>query len=235
MRLNHFLASAGVTSRRSAETIVREGRVKVNGQVVTDVARDVDPDLDTVLVDGASVRVVTRLVYVMLHKPVKRVTTVKDEKGRNSVVDLVNITERVFPVGRLDYDTTGLLLLTNDGELSYRLTHPKYGVRKTYVAVLNKKIGDRELEHLRRGVQLFDGKTVPSQAVKLGTQVVEVTIHEGKNKQVKRMFRKLGYKVRELHRSRLGPLQLGKLKYGQWRHLRPQEVQALKKAVGLSD
>jgi 23S rRNA pseudouridine2605 synthase len=235
MRLNHFLASAGVTSRRSAETIVREGRVKVNGQVVTDVARDVDPDLDTVLVDGASVRVVTRLVYVMLHKPVKYVTTVKDEKGRDSVVDLVNITERVFPVGRLDYDTTGLLLLTNDGELSYRLTHPKYGVRKTYVAVLNKKIGDRELAHLRRGVELFDGKTVPSQAVKLGTQVVEVTIHEGKNKQVKRMFRKIGYKVRELHRSRLGPLHLGKLKYGQWRHLRPQEVQALKKAVGLSD
>jgi len=234
MRLNKFLADAGVASRRSSESIIREGRVTINGFVVTDFATDVDVDLDKVEVDGRPVHVHQKNVYIMLHKPMNYVTTVKDEKGRDSVVDLVKIAERVFPVGRLDYDTTGLLLMTNDGELAFRLTHPKFGVEKTYVAVLSKKIGEQELAKLRRGVQLFDGRTSPAKVTKLGKEIVEITIHEGKNKQVKRMFRKLGFKVRQLYRTKYGSIMLAKLKYGQWRNLRPQELESLKKLVGLN-
>ncbi len=234
MRLNKFLAEAGVASRRSSESIIREGRVRINGEVVTDLATDVDVELDRVQVDEREVILKQKNVYVLLHKPRKYVTTVKDEKGRDSVVDLVKISERVFPVGRLDYDTTGLLLLTNDGELAYRLMHPKFGVDKTYVVLLSKKISEGELQKLRRGVMLVDGKTSPCKAVKMGKEMVAVTIHEGRNKQVKRMFRKLGYKVRELHRTAFGSLQLGRLKYGAWRYLKPNEVQILRKLVGLA-
>ncbi len=234
MRLNKYIASAGIASRRSSEELIKEGRVTRNGHVVTDLATVVDVEIDRVEVDGRPIYVKRSDVYIMLHKPLNYVTTVKDERGRDSVMDLVKISERVFPVGRLDTDTTGLLLLTNDGELSFRLAHPKFGVEKTYVAALNKKIDERELQTLRKGVVLIDGKTAPCKAVKLGPTVVEITIHEGKNKQVKRMFRKLGFKVRELHRTKYGSLLLAKLKYGQWRNLRPQEVDALKKAVGLT-
>ncbi len=234
MRLNKFLAEAGIASRRSSESIIREGRVTINGHVVTDVAREVDVSLDAVEVDGKSAHVKRHNVYVLLHKPKGTVTTVKDERGRDSVVDRVKISDRVFPVGRLDYDTTGLLLLTNDGDLAYRLMHPKFGIEKTYVAVLSKKITESELQKLRRGVPLIDGKTAPCKAVKLGKEVVALTIHEGRNKQVKRMFRKLGFKVRELHRTAYGPVQLGRLKYGAWRNLKPNEVMALRKAAGLA-
>ncbi|KAB2879076.1 rRNA pseudouridine synthase [bacterium] len=234
MRLNKYLATAGVASRRSCDEVIKEGRVTVNGNTVSDLSTFVDVELDKVEVDGRPVHVKTKDVYILLHKPLNYVTTVKDEKGRDSVIDLVRISDRVFPVGRLDYDTTGLLLMTNDGELTFRLSHPKFGVEKTYVAVLNKKINEQELSYLRKGVVLIDGKTAPCKAIKLGKEVVQITIHEGKNKQVKRMFRKLGFKVRELHRTQYGPLHLAKLKYGQWRNLRPPEVQALKKAVGLA-
>lgn len=233
MRLNKYLAEAGVASRRSSESIIREGRVTINNLVVTDVAHDVDVELDAVEVDGKRVHVKQHNVYILLHKPKGTVTTVRDERGRDSVVDKVKITERVFPVGRLDYDTTGLLLLTNDGDLAYRLMHPKFGIEKTYVALLNKKIGETELQKLRRGVSLIDGKTAPCKALKLGKELVSITIHEGRNKQVKRMFRKLGFKVRELHRTSYGPVHLGRLKYGAWRNLKPNEVMALKKAAGI--
>jgi 23S rRNA pseudouridine2605 synthase len=233
MRLNKYIASAGVASRRSSDELIKEGRVTLNGHVVVDLATVVDVEIDRVAVDGKPIYVKTNDVYIMLHKPLNYVTTVKDDQGRDSVVDLVKISERVFPVGRLDYDTTGLLLLTNDGELSYRLAHPKFGVEKTYVASLSKKIGEQELNVLRKGVVLIDGKTAPCKAVKLSPTVVEITIHEGKNKQIKRMFRKLGFKVRDLHRTKYGTLHLAKLKYGQWRNLRPQEIEALKRAAGL--
>ncbi len=235
MRLNKFLATAGVASRRSCDEIIREGRVTVNGEPVTDLATVVDIELDRVEVDGKHVSLKTKDIYILLHKPLKYVTTVKDEKGRDSVVDLIKINDRIYPVGRLDADTTGLLLLTNDGELAYRLAHPKFGVEKTYIAGLNKKADEKDLITLRRGVNLIDGKTAPCKAFKIGKEAVQITIHEGKNKQVKRMFRKLGYKVRTLHRSQYGPIQLGKLKYGMWRNLKPNEILALKKIVGLLD
>ena len=235
MRLNKYLAAAGLASRRSSESLIQEGRVTINGHVMRDLSTVVDTEIDQVEVDGRPVYVKTKDVYILLHKPLNFVTTVKDEKGRDSVVDLVKTGERIYPVGRLDYDTTGLLILTNDGELAYRLAHPKYGVEKTYIARLNKKINDHDLQQLRRGIQLVDGKTAPCRARKLGKEIVELAIHEGKNKQVKRMFRKLGFKVIELHRAAYGSLQLGKLKYGQWRNLKPAEVLGLKKLVGLID
>lgn len=233
MRLNRYLAAAGVASRRSCDEIIKEGRVTINDRVVSDPSFEVDGEIHVVEVDRRRVHLVQKLVYIMLHKPLRHVTTVKDERGRDSVVDLVGVSERVFPVGRLDYDTTGLLLLTNDGELTFRLMHPRFGVEKTYVAVLNKKVGEGDVATLRRGVVLMDGKTAPCRAVRLAKEVVQITLHEGKNKQVKRMFRKLGFKVRELHRSEYGPLKLGRLKYGQWRFLKPQEVAALKRVAGL--
>ncbi len=235
MRLNKFLATAGVASRRSCDEIIAEGRVEINGIKVTDLATVVDSELDRVTVDGKDAYIKSTDVYILLHKPLNYVTTVKDEKGRDSVIDLVKINDRVFPVGRLDSDTTGLLLLTNDGELAYRLAHPKFGVDKTYIAGLSRKVDEKDLAELRRGVNLIDGKTAPCKAVKIAKEVVQISIHEGKNKQVKRMFRKLGYKVRTLHRSQYGPLHLGKLKYGMWRNLKSNEVSALKKIVGLEN
>ncbi len=233
IRLNRFLAMSGVDSRRDCDELIRSGRVSVNGVRADQLSTEVNPDTDRVELDGRALSLSVKRVYYLLYKPLKYVTTVHDEKGRDSVVDLIKTDIRVFPVGRLDYDTTGLLLLTNDGELAYRLMHPKFSVEKTYIAELSKKITEYELNQLRRGIQLSDGKTAPAKAVKLGKQTVMITIHEGKNKQIKRMFRKLGFKVRTLHRTKYGPVSLGKLKYGQYRVLKPAEVAALKKTVGL--
>jgi 23S rRNA pseudouridine2605 synthase len=233
IRLNRYMAMAGVDSRRDCDELIKAGRVSVNGAVTDILSTEIDPEKDVVELDGRALLINVKWVYILLHKPLKYVTTVHDDKGRDSVVDLIKSDVRVYPVGRLDYDTTGLLLLTNDGELTYRLMHPKFGVEKTYIAELSKKISEQELNLLRRGVMLVDGKTAPAKAVKLGKQLVEITIHEGKNKQVKRMFRKLGFKVRSLHRSKYGPILLGKLKYGQYRMLKPFEVTALKKLVGM--
>lgn len=233
IRLNRFLAMSGVDSRRDCDELIRSGRVSVNGVRADQLSTEVNPDTDRVELDGRALSLSVKRVYYLLYKPLKYVTTVHDEKGRDSVVDLIKTDIRVFPVGRLDYDTTGLLLLTNDGELAYRLMHPKFGVEKTYIAELSKKITEYELNQLRRGIQLSDGKTAPAKALKLGKQTVMITIHEGKNKQIKRMFRKLGFKVRTLHRTKYGPVSLGKLKYGQYRVLKPAEVAALKKTVGL--
>ncbi len=233
MRLNRYLAMAGIASRRACDDLIRQGLVTVNGRTVRLLSTEIDPDKDKIVFDGKTVTVERKQIYILLHKPLNYVTTADDEKGRDSVLDLINIAERVFPVGRLDYDTTGLLLITNDGELAHRLMHPSYGVEKTYLAELNNKISEEQVNRLRKGIQLSDGKTAPCKAFKIGKELVEITIHEGKNKQVKRMFRKLGFKVRSLHRIHYGPVSLGKLKYGQWRFLKPYEIESLKKTAGL--
>ncbi len=233
LRLNRYLAMAGIASRRACEDLIRQGLVEVNGKPVHLLSTEIDPEKDRITFDGRPVKVESKHLYILLHKPLNYITTADDEKGRDSVLDLINIAERVFPVGRLDYDTTGLLLVTNDGELAHRLMHPKYGVDKTYLAELNAKITDEQMAKLRKGIRLSDGLTAPCKAVKIGKELVEITIHEGRNKQVKRMFRKLGFKVRALHRVRYGPISLGKLKYGQWRHLKPFETEALKQIAGM--
>jgi 23S rRNA pseudouridine2605 synthase len=225
VRLNAYLARAGVASRRAADELIKSGRVRVNGepgQLNTFVTR-----ADRVEVDGKEVTA-HRLAYVLLHKPPSTVTTARDPQGRPTVVELVDIPERVVPVGRLDADTTGALLLTNDGPLAHRLAHPRYGVEKVYEAEIEGEPDERALEQLRAGVELEDGRTAPAQARLLGPSTIELTLHEGRKHQVKRMCQVVGHPVRRLHRSRYAGLSLEGLEPGRWRELEPSEVVRLR-------
>ena len=230
MRLAKYLASAGVASRRASEEIVRAGRVTVAGSVVTDPARDVD-ERDRVAIDGQPVRPPAgRLVYAV-NKPAGVVSTARDPQGRRTVVSLVPGEHRLFPVGRLDADSTGLILLTNDGDLANRLTHPRFEVPKTYrVRVGNPPVGRRALERLRTGVELDDGPTAPARVRRLEPDALELTVHEGRKRQVRRMCEAVGHPVRELERVAFGPLPLGRLAPGGYRLLRPRELDALARA-----
>jgi 23S rRNA pseudouridine2605 synthase len=225
MRLNAWLARAGVASRRASDDLIKAGRITVNG------ARG---QLNTVVAEGDDVRLDGQplaqqgLAYVLLHKPAGVITTARDPEGRPTVVSLVKHPARVVPVGRLDGDTTGVLLLTNDGELANRLAHPKYEVEKVYVAELDTRASDATLKKLADGVVLDDGPTAPARVRRLGRTKVELTIHEGRNRQVRRMFEAVGHRVRHLHRSRYGPLTLGGLEPGAWRELEPSEVKRLR-------
>jgi 23S rRNA pseudouridine2605 synthase len=225
MRLNAWLARAGVASRRKADELIKAGRVTVNGepgQLNTFVQRT-----DEVSLDGEPLAK-QQLTYVLLHKPAGVVTTASDPEGRTTVLDLVDHPTRVVPVGRLDADTTGVLLLTNDGDLSHRLAHPKYEVDKVYVAELWSQPTDGTLRKLAEGVKLEDGKTAPATVRRIRGSTVELTIHEGRNRQVKRMFEAVGHRVRTLHRSRYGPLTVDGLEPGRWRELETAEVERLR-------
>jgi 23S rRNA pseudouridine2605 synthase len=225
MRLNAYLARAGIASRRGADELIKAGRVRVNGkpgQLNTFVERR-----DRVEVDGAEVTA-QRLAYVLLNKPAGTVTTARDPQGRRTVVDLVDLPERIVPVGRLDLDTTGALLLTNDGELAHRLAHPRYGIEKVYVAHVDGEPGDDALRMLAEGVELEDGLTAPARVRRLGRSRIELTLHEGRNRQVKRMCEAIGHPVRRLHRSAYAGLTLGRLEPGTWRELEPSEVERLR-------
>jgi 23S rRNA pseudouridine2605 synthase len=225
MRLNAWLARAGVASRRKADELIKDGRVTVNGEVGqlnTFVATT-----DEVCLDGRPLAK-QRLAYVLLYKPAGVVTTASDPQGRRTVVDLVRHPSRVVPVGRLDADTTGALLLTNDGELAHRLAHPKYEVDKVYEVETWTQPSDADLERLRGGVELDAGSTSPAQVRRLAGARIELTIHEGRNRQVKRMVEAVGHRVRSLHRSRYGPLTLEGLEPGRWRELEPFEVERLR-------
>ena len=228
MRLNAYLARAGVASRRSADELIKAGRVTVNGepgQLNTFVE-----SRDRVEVDGEPVRL-EPLTYVLLHKPAGIVTTARDPQGRRTVVDLVDHPARVVPVGRLDADTTGALLLTNDGELAHRLAHPRYEVEKVYEAEVEGEPSDEALRRLRDGLELDDGRTAPAEARRLGPSTVELSIHEGRKHQVKRMLAAFEHPVRRLHRSRYAGLTLEGLEPGAWRELEPSEVERLRNRV----
>ena len=225
MRLAKYLAHAGVASRRAAEALIARGRVTVGGEVVTDPARSVGED-DDVRVDGGRVEPEPREVWV-LNKPAGVVSTAKEPGQRRAVVDLVDSGARLYPVGRLDADSTGLLLLTNDGELANRLTHPRYGVPKTYRAELRRPPADRDLRRLERGVRLEDGPTQPAGVRRTGEREIEITLREGRNRQVRRMVEAVGNEVRHLERIRLGSLELGPLEPGRSRRLGEDEVRRL--------
>jgi 23S rRNA pseudouridine2605 synthase len=226
MRLNAFLARAGIASRRKADELIKAGRVLVNGepgQLNTFVQSH-----DRVEVDG---QVVTKqkLAHLLLHKPAGVVSTASDPQGRRTVVELVPNEPRVVPVGRLDAETTGALLLTNDGELAHKLAHPRYGVEKTYVADVAGEPTEEAIEKLRQGMELEDGRTAPARARRLGRSRIELTIHEGRNRQVRRMFEALGHPVAHLHRTEYAGLTLEGLEPGAWRELEPSEVERLRR------
>ncbi len=229
MRLAKFLAHGGIASRRSAERLVANGRVTVGGEVVTDPARDVGAG-DDVRVDGSPVAEEAREVWVV-NKPAGVVSTAKEPGERPAVVSLVDSEARLYPVGRLDADSTGLLLLTNDGELANRLTHPRYGVAKTYRAELRRPPADRDLERLRRGVELEDGPTAPAEVTRVGAREIEIVLREGRNRQVRRMVEAIGNRVLALRRVRFGPLVLGDLREGAARRLSAQEAEALRRSL----
>lgn len=229
MRLAKFLAHGGVASRRRAEEIVAKGLVTVGGEVVTDPARNVEAG-DDVRVNGAPVAAEAREVWAV-NKPEGVVSTAREPGGRPAVVELVETEARLYPVGRLDADSTGLLLLTNDGELANRLTHPRYEVPKTYRARLRGPIADRDLERLRGGVELEDGPTAPAKVRRLGEREIEVTLREGRNRQVRRMLEAVGNEVVSLRRVAFGPLKLGRLKEGQARRLSEDEIARLHEAA----
>jgi 23S rRNA pseudouridine2605 synthase len=228
MRLAKYLAHAGVASRRSAETLIAAGRVSVDGALVTDPAHDVGEDADVAL-DGRPLAGPEPRVLYALHKPVGVVSTARDTHGRKTVLDLVPARGlRLYPVGRLDADSGGLILLTNDGDLANQLTHPRFEVPKTYRAKLaGPAVTDKTLRALRVGVQLEDGVTAPARARRVGDHVIELTIHEGRNRQVRRMCKAVGHPVLELTRIGFGPLTLGDLGPGTHRRLSDSEVEQL--------
>lgn len=234
VRLAKHLAHAGVASRRAAEVLVQDGRVSVDGRVVRDPALDV-AEHHQVTVDGEPVGVVAgpRMVFVV-HKPAGVVSTAKDTHGRRVVTSLVEVPDgrRLYPVGRLDADTTGLILLTDDGDLAHRLTHPSFEVPKTYLArVAGGAVAEAALRRLREGVELDDGRTAPARVRQIEPGVLEITIHEGRKRQVKRMCATIGHPVERLQRVRFGPLRLGELPAGSARQLSPAEVQRLRDAA----
>ncbi len=235
-RLQKVLAHAGLGSRRAIEVLISQGRISVNGRRAA-LGQRVNPAKDQVEVDGSRVPLDAELVHYLVNKPPGVVVTASDPEGRPTVLDLVPDRVRVWPAGRLDVDTEGLLLVTNDGDLGYRLTHPSFEVPKTYLAEVAGTVSERTARRLARGVELEDGPTAPAEVVVSGrghgASLVELTIHEGRHRQVRRMFEAVGHRVLRLVRTQVGPLKLGRLKPGAVRKLGPQEVRELYRTVGL--
>lgn len=229
-RLQKVLARAGIGSRRACEELIEDERVTINGKVAR-LGDRVDPEHDLVEVDGVAIGVRPDLVHYLLNKPAGVITTADDPHGRPTVVEMVPAEPRVHPVGRLDLDTEGLLLLTNDGELTHRLTHPRYGVEKEYVAQVEGRPGRGALRRLREGVELDDGRTAPAKVSELSPGLLRIVIHEGRNRQVRRMCAAVGHPVERLVRTRIGPLRDTKLAPGEWRELTTSEIRALERAA----
>lgn len=235
IRLNRYLAMCGIGSRRKCDEYIANGEVRVNGETVTQMGVRVNPDEQVVEFRGMQVKGEEESVYILMNKPLRTLTTASDQKKRKTVLDIVDIDERIFPVGRLDYNTTGALLLTNDGDISYFLAHPKFEVSKKYRVLLDRKIRPIDLYHFRRGIELDGKKTASCRIDELriidNASYLEVELHEGRNRQIRRMFEALGYRVRELHRIEFAGLRVNNMKEGQWRKLSVAEVRRLKEIV----
>ena len=234
-RLQKYLASCGIASRRKCEEYISQGKVQVNGKVVTELGTKINPDKDTVKFDGKIVNQAKNLVYILLNKPIGYVTTADDQFGRDTVLDLVKVRERVVPVGRLDMYTSGALILTNDGDFVYKVTHPKHEIEKTYTVTVKGIVKNNEVEQLRKGVTIDDYTTKPAKVKILKTDTekdisrLEITIHEGKNRQVRKMCESVGRKVLALHRSKIGKIGVKDIELGKWRYLKDREIQELLK------
>lgn len=238
IRLNKFLSQAGAASRREADRLIEQGRVRVNGRVVQELGEKIEDEADRVELDGKRVRKEERLAYVLLHKPVGTVVTLRDPFGRKTVQDLLRgVGVRVFPVGRLDADSSGVLLLTNDGDLGFHLAHPRFEVGKVYSVKVEGAPEETDLAKLRKGIFLEGRKTAPAKVTMVSRTaargVARIEIHEGRKREVRKMFEALGYRVSELKRTSFAGLTLERLKPGQWRFLEPAEIRMLRKKAGL--
>ncbi len=238
MRLNRFLSLAGVTSRRKADLLIKSGRVEVNGRKVRSVGTSVNENKDKVKVDGLRVKWGKDSVYLLLNKPKGFLTTIRDDFKRPTVLDLIpEIKERIFPVGRLDYDTEGVLLLTNDGDLAYELTHPSFQIPRIYRVRVKGEVPEKEIKGLKKGVKVDDGSLAKGEATLLKKENEKTTLKlkltEGKKREVKRIFKALGYKVEQLERLSFAGITTKGLKKGEWRHLLPEEVSNLRKMLTL--
>jgi 23S rRNA pseudouridine2605 synthase len=234
LRLNKYLAETGTCSRRKADELIEAGKVKVNGKVVTELGTKVLRS-DFITVNGDPVKEIIRYVYILLNKPKDVITTTSDDLGRKTVMDIVKTSSRVYPVGRLDRNTTGTLLLTNDGELANRLMHPKYEIEKVYRTVLDRPLLPEHAEAIVKGVELEDGTTGPIELLydSKDRTVVYVSIREGRNREVRRIFEHFDYVVKQLHRKHFATLNVSGMDKGEYRHLRTNEIRALKKLVGI--
>lgn len=235
MRLQKYLAECAVASRRKSEELIKNGKVQVNGKIVTELGTKINPDTVIVEYNGKVIKPETQKVYILLNKPIGYVTTTKDQFKRDSVTDLVKIGKRLVPVGRLDMYTSGALILTNDGDFVYKVTHPKYEIEKTYIATVKGIIKDEDVEKLRRGVKIEDYTSKPAKVKILKTDTeknisrIEITIHEGKNREVRKMCETIGYKVMALHRSKIAGIGVKDIPLGKWRYLTKTEVAKITK------
>ena len=232
-RLQKYLANCGVASRRKCEEYILQGKVKVNGEVVTELGIKINPEKDIIEFENKPVKENTKHVYILLNKPIGYVTTSDDQFGRDKVLDLVKVRERIVPVGRLDMYTSGALILTNDGDFVYKITHPKHEINKTYTVTVKGIVQNSEVEQLRQGVKIEDYTTKPAKVKILKTDIekdisrLEITIHEGKNRQVRKMCEAVGRKVLALHRSKIGNIGVKDIELGKWRYLSAKEVEQL--------
>ena len=235
MRINKYIASCGVASRRKAEEIILEGRVSINKKIINELSYNVDELNDKVEIDGKEIKLADKNVYIVLNKPEGYITSVKDQFDRPSVLDLVkDIKERVYPIGRLDYETSGLLILTNDGDLTYKLTHPKHEVDKTYAAIVKGIPTAEEMKNFEEGLYIEDYKTAPAKIklvrneIEKNYSICEIKIHEGRNRQVRKMCRAINHPVLRLRRVAMGKIRLQKLEVGEYRYLSDKEIEYLK-------
>lgn len=231
-RLQKYMAACGVAARRKCEEIIEEGRVKVNDNIVTELGFKVDPELDEIVVDSKLIKLEERKVYILLNKPEGYVSTVKDERGRKTILDIVKVNERIFPIGRLDYNTSGMILLTNDGDIYNRIIHPRKEVNKVYIAVIEGTPSKDKIDEFCNGIDIGGYITAKAKfriIEKLQDKSkVEIIIHEGKNRQVRRMCEKIGHPVIALKRISVGNIKLGNLRRGEWRYLDENEINYLK-------
>ena len=233
IRLNRFLALCGLGSRRKCDDLIAAGAIMVNGELVTEMGARIDPSRDKVEYFNQQVRPEEKHVFILLNKPLRTVTTASDERQRKTVLDLVEVDQRIFPVGRLDYDTTGALLLTSDGKLAFLLAHPRFHVTKIYRVSLDRRIRPIDLHHFRNGIMLDDRKTAPCKVQEIrimdNASLLEVELHEGRNRQIRRMLETLGYQVKKLHRIEFAGLRVDDMKTGEWRMLMGEEIYKLRK------
>ena len=235
IRLQKYIADCGITSRRKAEELIKQGKIKVNGQIVYELGTKINPQKDIVLYQNEKIKQKQKNVYILLNKPIGYVTTVKDQFERPSVLDLVKVKQRVVPVGRLDMYTSGALILTNDGDFVYQVTHPKHEIDKTYTVTIKGIVTEQDVELLKKGVKIEEYTTKPAKVKILKTDLeknssrLEITIHEGKNRQIRKMCETVGYPVLALHRSKISGIGVKDLPLGKWRFLSKQEVERILK------